>query len=187
MDRQLHFMGRADFQIKVRGQRVEVAEIEQIIFCSSSSVNDCVVVKQLDDQRINEDYLVAYVQLNVDGDQKQIILDSIRSYCLKSLPSYMIPSAWLIMDTFPLNSNGKLDRKRLPKLKRGVPFLPPANDDGLLLNTPLERQLSEIFIQSFNVANLDWNMSFGHQGGTSLGAMKVVSLIRQQAECSNTV
>ncbi|CAF4640366.1 unnamed protein product, partial [Didymodactylos carnosus] len=110
-DGQLHFCGRADFQVKLRGQRIEIGEIEQTIMNSSANVSNCIVVKCYNDEQ-QQEYLVAYVQ---SCTASLTIEEQIRKHCQSSLPSHMIPSMFILMDKFPLNSNGKIDRKQLPK------------------------------------------------------------------------
>ncbi|CAF1360501.1 unnamed protein product [Adineta steineri] len=99
--------GRTDFQIKIRGQRVEAAEIENTIIASlSNEISSCLVMKSTE----NEERLIAYlVSKNLD-----INIESIRKYCNTHLRQYMIPSHFVVLDSFPVNTNGKIDRKRLP-------------------------------------------------------------------------
>lgn len=104
MDRHglLHYVGRKDYQVKVRGQRIELGEIEQCLLQSSSQVTACVVTKYDDEN------LIAYVQ-SLDTNEEQL-----STYCRSRLPPYMIPFKFIILQHLPLNSNGKIDRKRLP-------------------------------------------------------------------------
>jgi acyl-CoA synthetase (AMP-forming)/AMP-acid ligase II len=93
------FTGCVDFQIKLRGQRVELGEIEAVLTNSA-------VVKVSHD---SEEYLVAYVQTKVPLD-----VNILHDECSKKLPLYMIPSLFVPIDTLPLNPSGKLDRNALP-------------------------------------------------------------------------
>ncbi|CAF4176879.1 unnamed protein product [Rotaria sordida] len=96
----LHYQGRKDHQVKLHGQRIELGEIEQCLL--KTSISACVVIKW------NDDYLIAYVQSsNIDEEQ-------LRKHCQSHLPPYMIPSIFVILEKFPMNVNGKVDRKRLP-------------------------------------------------------------------------
>lgn len=99
--------GRIDFQIKIRGQRVETTEIENtIIEWSPSKILNCLVTKVPED----DDLLIAYVvSKNLD-----LPIEEIREYCNKKLRQYMVPSYFIVLNEFPLNANGKIDRKRLP-------------------------------------------------------------------------
>ncbi|CAF1573219.1 unnamed protein product [Rotaria magnacalcarata] len=98
----LHYIGRKDHQVKLRGQRIELGEIEQCILQSSSKITACVVTKY------DNEHLVAYIQSS-DVDEKPL-----RAYCCSQLPPHMIPSKFIVLKQLPLNSNGKVDRKRLP-------------------------------------------------------------------------
>ena len=110
---ELVHVGRADFQIKIRGQRIETAEIENTIMnWSISKISNCLVTKLPD----NDDLLIAYVISN----DSEIDIEEIRAYCSKHLRQYMVPSYFVVLDQFPLNANGKVDRKQLPL--PSVPF-----------------------------------------------------------------
>ncbi|CAF0897899.1 unnamed protein product, partial [Adineta steineri] len=99
--------GRADFQIKIRGQRVETTEIENTIMNSHpGKISNCVVAKLTQ----NDDLLVAYM---VSKDSK-LDIEEIRNYCNKHLYQYMVPSFFVFLEQLPLNANGKLDRQGLP-------------------------------------------------------------------------
>lgn len=104
---ELVHVGRVDFQIKIHGQRVEAAEIENtIINFSPSKVVNCLVTKSSQ----NDDMLIAYVMSNdLDLDTGKL-----RDHCNKYLRQYMVPSYFVVLDKFPLNANGKVDRKQLP-------------------------------------------------------------------------
>ncbi|CAF3941239.1 unnamed protein product [Adineta steineri] len=97
----IHYVGRRDFQVKLRGQRIELQEIIQCLLMLTS-ITACVVIKW------DENHLIAYVQSD------SINVEQLRHYCQSNLPSHMIPSIFIILEKLPLSPNGKLDRKRLP-------------------------------------------------------------------------
>ena len=97
----LYYQGRKDHQIKLHGQRIELGEIERCLL--NTSISACVVMKW------GDDHLVAYVQSS-HVDEKQL-----RKYCQSHLPPHMIPSLFIILENLPLNANGKIDRKLLPR------------------------------------------------------------------------
>ena len=97
----LAFMGRLDDQVKIRGFRVELGEIEQVL-CQHQQVRQAVVLVR-EDQR-GEKQLVAYLQLKRNAD-----IDW-RSYLSRKLPDYMVPAAFVVLDSFPLTPNGKVDQ-----------------------------------------------------------------------------
>ncbi|CAF4123511.1 unnamed protein product, partial [Adineta steineri] len=104
---ELVYVGRADFQIKLRGQRVETTEIENTIMNSyPGKISDSVVTKLAQ----NDDLLVAYVV----SKESELDTEQIRNYCNKHLYQYMVPSFFVFLKQLPLNANGKLDRQRLP-------------------------------------------------------------------------
>ncbi|CAF4084941.1 unnamed protein product, partial [Adineta steineri] len=160
----LYYQGRKDHQIKLHGQRIELGEIERCLL-SVTSISACVVMKW------NDDYLVAYVQSFHVNEQK------LREHCQSYLPPHMIPSLFIILDELPLNPNGKIDRKLLPP-----PEFPSSTDirDDNLPYTTLEQKLQDIFSQAFHIESPPVDIPFGRLGGTSLGAILALTLIRQQ-------
>ncbi|CAF0980449.1 unnamed protein product [Adineta steineri] len=160
----LHYQGRKDYQIKLRGQRIELGEIERCLL-NITSISACVVMKW------NDDYLVAYVQSSHTKEEQ------LREHCQSHLPSHMIPSIFIVLDKLPLNQNGKIDRKHLP-----TPNFSSSTDniDGNMPHTTLEEQLQDIFSQAFHIESPHVDVSFGQLGGTSLGAILALTLIRQQ-------
>lgn len=100
----LHFRRRNDYQVKLRGQRIEIGEVERCLL--DASITACIVMKW------DDDHLIAYVQ------GSNINEEDIRRHCQMKLPTHMIPAYFIVLEQWPLNINGKIDRKRLP---------PPAN------------------------------------------------------------
>ena len=104
-DRAIEYHGRVDFQIKIRGQRVEPGEIEKTVE-SVAGVERAVVMKEGHTER-----LVVFVKGSPGA--LNIVEASLRQVCLTKLPQYMVPSLFVIVDSFPLNANGKIDRTAL--------------------------------------------------------------------------
>ncbi|CAF3923978.1 unnamed protein product, partial [Adineta steineri] len=160
----IHYVGRKDYQIKLHGQRIELGEIERCLL-KVPSISTCVVMKW------NDDYLVAYVQ-NSDINEQEL-----REHCQSHLPPHMIPSVFIILEKLPLNANGKVNRKLLP---------PPSFlslTDNINHNLPrntLEQKLQNIFSQALHIESPHVEVPFGQLGGTSLDAIFVLTLIRQQ-------
>ncbi|CAF1544048.1 unnamed protein product, partial [Adineta steineri] len=144
--------------------RIELGEIERCLL-NITSISACVVMKW------NDDYLVAYVQSSHVNEVE------IRQHCQSHLPPHMIPSIFVILDKLPLNPNGKIDRKLLPP-----PNFSSSTDniDGNVPHTTLEEQLQDVFSQAFRIETPRVDVSFGQLGGTSLGAILALTLIRQQ-------
>ena len=172
---QLIFVGRRDFQIKLRGQRVELPAIESVIFSASDTVINCVVAKE---ESVNDSYLCAYIKLRENNDEA-IVRDDIIRICDAHLPSYMVPSKWLFVRDFPLNTNGKIDRLKLSQTCRNEDL--PIQSRPTMILSPLETRLRDIFVRAFHVNDsLNVELSFGEFGGTSLGAMNALIMIRNE-------
>ncbi|CAM4920606.1 unnamed protein product [Rotaria socialis] len=172
---ELVFMGRRDFQVKLRGQRIELSEVEAVIIESSPNIVSCVVMKENFEE---DNYLAAYVQVK-DSNENDKILEKVMFACQCLLPSFMTPSKWFLVSELPLNANGKIDRKALREIAKMMD-LPLDNVTSRRLS-PLERKLEDIFVRAFHLkSSPDVKSSFGQLGGTSLGAMFAVNLIRQE-------
>jgi amino acid adenylation domain-containing protein len=118
-DKNIIFIGRNDTQVKIRGQRLELSEIEKVILLNKE-VNECVVIKRED---MGEECLVAYIIGNKN------IREDIMRECRQKLRGYMIPKYIEFMDKYPLNNNGKIDRKQLPKPTfQETVYIPPQTD-----------------------------------------------------------
>ncbi|MBT8390660.1 MAG: amino acid adenylation domain-containing protein [Ignavibacteriaceae bacterium] len=167
----IEFLGRMDFQVKVRGFRIELEEIENIL-ANLKSVKEVVVVAREDanlDKR-----LVAYI---VPLDKQEIKLGDLREFLKEKLPEYMIPSLFVTMDKFPLTPNAKIDRKALPepdtsKLETESKYIAPRDE--------LELQLAAIWQKALGVKNIGINDNFFELGGHSLLAAKLFSQIEKK-------
>lgn len=106
-DGTLEFLGRNDNQVKIRGFRIELGEVEARLN-AHPKVRECLVVAS--DTATQQKQLVAYVAA---GDDSELI-NELRAYLHNHLPDYMVPSAFVRLDAFPMTGNGKLDRKALP-------------------------------------------------------------------------
>jgi acetyltransferase-like isoleucine patch superfamily enzyme len=170
---ELVFIGRRDFQVKLRGQRIELSAIESVILESSSNMMNCVVMKEGFD---NDGYLSAYMKVK---EEKNSIRDEIIKICSCRLPSYMVPSKWFFVSEFPLNANGKIDRLKLSDTAKSIDSESQSRSETML--SPLEKKLEDIFVRAFHLdASPDVEVSFGQLGGTSLGAMHALIIIREE-------
>ncbi len=168
-DGNIEFLGRVDFQVKVRGFRIELPEIEAVL-SHYPSVRDVVVIVREDvpgDKR-----LVAYLVME-EGVTANV--GEIRGYLREHLPEYMVPSAFVILDAMPLTPNGKVDRKALPapKLDRaelGQEYVAP--------RTPTEEKLVEIVAEILHLDKVGVYDNFFELGGHSLLATQFMTKLR---------
>ncbi|WP_392531410.1 amino acid adenylation domain-containing protein [Nostoc sp. C117] len=163
-DGSLAILGRRDHQVKIRGIRIEPGEIETVLAQHPDVLQTVVIVREdiPGDQR-----LVAYVIPNQDS---ALAISEIRHFLRAKLPQYMIPSAFVLLDTMPLTANGKVNRRALPApdLARQEPeasFVAPRNE--------VERQLTEIWEQLLGVQPIGVQDNFFELGGHSLLAVKL--------------
>ena len=168
VDGTIEFVGRKDFQTKIRGNRVELGEIEAVLRQHSQIQSAAVVAKHSSE---NEQELVAYVVLKEAGSVSGIQL---RGFLAKSLPDYMVPSALVTLDKMPLTANGKINRKALP-----LPECERSTQDYVPPRTPFERTLAEIWSEVLGVEAIGVHDDFFEQGGHSLIATRLVSQMRR--------
>ncbi|MEV0296671.1 amino acid adenylation domain-containing protein, partial [Nocardia sp. NPDC050710] len=161
-DGELEYLGRTDFQVKLRGLRIELGEIEAAL-TGLASVAQAVVLVRSDDRL--GDQLVAYV---IAAAGHSIDVDGIRAELGGELPAYMVPSAFVVLDEFPLNASGKLDRKALPAPVFEVKvFRAPS--------TPIEEIVAQIFGEVLGITRIGVDDDFFDLGGNSLIATQVAS------------
>ncbi|HKP77432.1 MAG TPA: amino acid adenylation domain-containing protein, partial [Longimicrobiaceae bacterium] len=162
-DGTLEYWGRLDNQVKVRGYRIELGEVESALR-RHPGVRECVVVVREDapgDRR-----LVAYLAGDADAD-------ALRAHLKTTLPEYMVPGAFVVMDHLPLNPNGKIDRKALP-----APG-PAASPSPAAPRTPVEEVLAAIWGEVLGREQVGAGDDFFALGGHSLLATRVVSRIAE--------
>jgi hypothetical protein len=162
-DGTIEFVGRNDFQVKVRGFRIELAEIEAVLQ-QQSGVQGCAVVAKTGANGSKR--LVAYVV----GERNR---EELRRDLKGKLPAYMLPSAIVGLQSLPLTSNGKLDRQALEKLEDL-----DSGDSGEYCEAPVtavEQQLAEIWAAVLEVTRVGRHDNFFDLGGHSLLAISMAS------------
>jgi amino acid adenylation domain-containing protein len=164
-DGNLEIVGRQDFQVKIRGMRVEIEEIETVLTQHPDVQQAAVVGKE---NRSGEQIIVAYIVPNCT----QINISDVRSYLKTKLTDYMMPSAFEILDALPLTPNNKLDRKRLPEPSRENFTVVQPNDE-------LELQLVKIWEKVLDVQPIGISDNFFDLGGHSLLALYLFAQIEQ--------
>ena len=163
-DGSFEFMGRKDRQVKIRGIRVELSEIEDLLL-GHEAVKDVVVVDR-DDTSGNK-YLCAYVVMS-----GEVTSGALRDYLAEHVPGYLVPSAFVTLETLPRTATGKVDRSALPAVGQEVKraFIAPS--------TETEQTLADIWVQVLGVERISVDDSFFELGGHSLLATQVTSRIR---------
>lgn len=167
----LECLGRIDFQVKIRGFRVELGEVESAL-TQHPAVKEAVVWAR-EENGVNR--LIAYVvPESMDTAPK---VSELRDFLKASLPDYMIPSAFVLLEALPLTPNGKLDRKALPEPE---PYRPELETGYRAPETITERRLAEIWQGVLGIEQVGVDDNFFELGGDSILSLQVVSRARQQ-------
>jgi amino acid adenylation domain-containing protein len=164
-DGNLAFIGRTDHQVKIRGFRIELEEIENSL-TRHSGVRQAVVVADT-----NQERLAAYIL----PDDFSLTAKSLQSWAESQLPAYMVPSSWLLLDTLPLTTSGKVNRQALPE--------PTFNDGHDTYAAPRgkdEQTIAAIWSEVLEVEKIGIHDNFFQLGGHSLRATQIMSRMRQQ-------
>ncbi|NHB98736.1 non-ribosomal peptide synthetase, partial [Photorhabdus stackebrandtii] len=164
------YLGRNDFQVKIRGFRIELGEIEtQLAGCAG--VKDAVVIAREEDN--GEKHLIAYIV-----PQPDIMLDAInlREQLSTRLADYMLPSAFVMLETFPLTPNGKLDRKALPAPDQTA----IASREYQTPQSEMEQQLAAIWQTLLGLEQVGRHDNFFELGGHSLLVVSLIEQLRQR-------
>ncbi|MHC0067443.1 SDR family NAD(P)-dependent oxidoreductase [Nostoc sp. UIC 10890] len=166
-DGNIEFVGRIDHQVKVRGFRIELGEIEAVL--STHPQIQQVVVIAIEDIPGSK-RLVAYIV----SEDESLSTHHLREFLKQKLPEYMMPSAFVILDTLPLTPSGKIDRKALPapdgEISREHEYVPP--------RTSGEEIIANIFASILGVQNVGIHDNFFELGGHSLLATRLISRLR---------
>ena len=166
-DGSLGIVGRSDSQVKIRGNRVELSEVEEVI--RELDYIEDVTVQTTKIDANNE--LVAYVVISEDLDGN-FVREDITKHTRNRKPDYMIPSFTIILDSIPLNVNGKVDRRALPEIDLSslrAEFMAPRNET--------EKEIVEAFEKALETENISINDDFIRLGGDSLTGIKVLSYL----------
>ena len=168
----IEYLGRADHQVKIRGFRIETGEIESVLM-RHPQVQACAVIARIGDD--GEASLVAYVV------PSQVGLDQagLRDHLAVDLPSFMLPSAYVVLQELPMTENGKLDRRALPapasqRPDLAQPFQEPRDE--------AERRICDAFAQVLGLDRVGRLDNFFELGGNSMRVLKVLGLLQREGE-----
>ena len=168
-DGTIEFLGRIDRQLKLRGYRIEPQEIEHVI-SQNTHIRDTFVC--LTEGSGAEKKLVAYV---VPENDQTVVIADLEESLQRSLPGYMQPSSWVVLDSLPLNANGKIDKHALNKEKFAVSQDRPRYIEP---ETTIEILLADIWMELLGVEYVGKDDNFFKLGGHSLLATQLVALIK---------
>ncbi|MEB3279240.1 MAG: amino acid adenylation domain-containing protein [Lyngbya sp.] len=168
-DGNLEFLGRIDNQVKIRGFRIELGEIEAVLNQHDNVQVSCVIVRE---DTPGDKRLVAYI---VPQKQAKTTTSELRKFIANKLPKYMVPNAFVLLESLPLNANGKVDRRALK---------PPSNisnsDRFIDARNQLELQLVQMWSKVLKVDQIGVKDNFFELGGHSLLASYLITQIKQQ-------
>ncbi|MFN7415108.1 MAG: non-ribosomal peptide synthase/polyketide synthase [Dolichospermum sp.] len=174
LDGNIEYLGRIDHQVKIRGFRIELGEIEAVLSQHEDVQISCVIVRE---DTPGEKQLVAYIV-----PQKDVTLtpSELRQFIGNKLPSYMIPQAFVILESLPITPNGKIDRRTLPAAdlhsEIADKFVAPRN--------PIEEKLALIWTQVLRLEQVGIDDNFFAFGGHSLLATQVISRLQEAFKIS---
>ncbi|MCP4178787.1 MAG: amino acid adenylation domain-containing protein, partial [bacterium] len=169
LDGNIEFLGRLDYQVKLRGFRIELSEIERCMISHERIENSIVLFKE---DKNGNNYLVGYYTVTKESLSDNITIEDLRSFLINLLPEYMVPVKLIQMDQFTLTINGKVDRKSLPEtdeiyLEKKHVIIPPFSD--------IEKSLLDIWIDILDRDKISVNDHFFDVGGNSLLLIRLVS------------
>ncbi|MEU2257103.1 amino acid adenylation domain-containing protein [Nocardia xishanensis] len=172
---ELEYLGRTDFQVKLRGLRIELGEIEAALLAQPGVAQSVVVVRS--DQHAG-DQLVGYVVAEPDT---VIDTGSLTTALGASLPGYMVPAALVVLDAFPVNASGKLDRRALPApvFAGAAAYRAPV--------TPIELAVAEVFAELLGAKTVGLDDDFFALGGNSLLATRAVARVNEALDTGISV
>jgi amino acid adenylation domain-containing protein len=170
----LHYCGRSDEQVKIRGHRVELSDIEQNILNHPGVAQTAVVLNQGDKQSNSRAQIVAFVVPQLNIIDWASLKTNLQETLAQSLPDFMRPDIWQDVEQLALTANGKVDRKALlSKLKhQPLAFLPPS--------TQTEKVLALIWQEQLEVQEVGQQCSFFDLGGHSLKASQILARVQKE-------
>ncbi len=173
-DGNLQFTGRVDSQVKVRGFRVELGEIEATLK-QHPALQDVVVVARDDQPRVRGKRLIAYVVKR--PERQDVAISELRAFAQQQLPDYMLPAVYMFVASFPLTAHGKIDRAALPQPELERSQLESAYAQPL---TEVEEILAGIWSQVLEIEHISIHDNYFALGGDSIRSIQVVALAKER-------
>ncbi|MEA5601597.1 amino acid adenylation domain-containing protein [Nostoc sp. UHCC 0252] len=188
-DGNIEFLGRIDNQVKIRGFRIELSEIETVLSQHQSVQKAVVIVKE---NVSGDKYLVAYIVLNVEMQRQSLqrgeppqraasnLSSLLRKFLKEKLPEYMIPKAFVMLDSLPLTASGKVDRLALTEINSPASGL--IDKTFIAPRTPTESTLAKIWAEVLNIERVGIYDNFFDLGGDSLLTVRLMKQIHKHFE-----
>lgn len=161
----IEYLGRLDHQVKIRGHRIELGEIEAAIL-SFGGIREARVLTR-EHEQLGKQLIAYFVPLET------LDLQELRQHLSQVLPDYMVPPYLMAIDEMPLNSNGKIDRKKLPEPTQ----MASRHDRYAIPQTPLQQMVAEVFSNVLGLKDIGLYDHFFHLGGDSLSAVQAVAYL----------
>jgi len=187
-DLQLEILGREDSQVKVGGYRVELGEIERVLEKIPGVMASCVVVSRVDPARPR---LAGFVTVSTPhdssdsgNDDRRAFAADLKPFLLEKLPTYMVPHAIEVLDTMPLNINGKADRDLLEKFKFSfddeTAVIGKDGTKSVEPHSPAEVALAEVWssVLGHRIESIGLDANFFDLGGDSISSLRIVAKAR---------
>lgn len=173
------YRGRTDYQIKVRGQRLELGDIEMAL-AAVEGVSASVALLY---RGLREPALAAVLEVgDVPAERAEQLVEAAREHCAQVLPDYMVPTLWHTLPTLPVSPSGKADRKLLASLD-----LTPQTSDAEGPHGLLEQQLCSIIASVLGRERFGVDEDFFASGGHSLAALEVIAAVEEQLGLSVSI
>ncbi|TCP59138.1 amino acid adenylation domain-containing protein [Tumebacillus sp. BK434] len=166
-DGTIEYLGRVDFQVKIRGFRVELGEIEALLDRHPQIGQSVVTAFEEDGHK----RLIAYVVV----EKEAVSEDDLRNYLKQQLPEYMVPSAWVMMQSLPLSPNGKIDRRSLPN-----PILIHTQRERVAPRNEVEQKLADVWGQVLHIKQVGIDDNYFEVGGDSIRSIQVVAMAKKK-------
>ncbi len=169
------FLGRADFQVKIRGYRIELGEIEAAL-AAIPGVKDAVVLALETEGKPGDKTLAGYA---VPAPGALIDAAELRAALEATLPAYMVPAVFVVLEALPLTPNGKIDRRALAALAETEKGDAGAAAEHVAPRTPIEEVLASIWCDVFERERVSVHERFADLGGHSLLAIQIIARVRE--------